>query len=740
MALTTAGLALSAVVARADQVWEAKSGTTSFSLFKQVVQDLGLNLRVDETAVPQGDMEEAVGFKMTSGTNLKFFTSHGNYRYWVEGRVTNSGGFTLSGPKGSVSLKDFSIVYRNTGVSDNMFILADSSEDSPVLFDMSHIKVNFDRDQKVLRFGYADVIITNRAANQLGRPDLAGQIIGMVTVSALADFVSGDTKDPALPPPPTDQGGMNGNVELHNLGDCASYGRVGTYPNGISGLGVSTTSCNVTNIPGDTVNWYQQMDERHPVIAQNFYRVHTVNGGTRLEQIGIGWVKHGFLSTNSNGCIGPHGETCVSPPEGGRKLGVRCSDTYGSSLNADRNWLGPRNEVNPFTGRWECTNSYFSGFQPDCISRFNTNGLDGVAHRLQVADQDLLAADSTFSYEAYYVSENDVDRFNNLAWRPCTVSWSGSHWNFSPTQGQTQGPRVETWGDVTPAPRAQPESEGFFLVGVEVTSLGGGMYHYEYAGYNHTSQREARAFRVPLPAGAVVQNIGFHDVDSDPSNDWRSTVDSQGITFSTDTYESNPDANSLKWYTLYNFRFDTNVAPVNTYATLGLFRPGVQQTLTVLTRGPNTGLTLPGSMSIDRGQAASGELSDLYDSNNSRLNVRPGAVFSTNENPISVVLEGTSPDATPTSFKFHVESSGSTTNIRQVVALYNFSTSQWVTLSTTTMGTSDGVVEVTASNPSQFLEPGTLKVRARLEYKATSPTFVYPYFAQVDQAVWKILP
>jgi hypothetical protein len=84
---------------------------------------------------------------------------------------------------------------------------------------------------------------------------------------------------------------------------------------------------------------------------------------------------------------------------------------------------------------------------------------------------------------------------------------------------------------------------------------------------------------VRLPAGAVVTNIGFHDVDSHSGEpyslaDWTSSVTSNSITWNTEAYGANINANALRWGTLYNFRFTANVAPNgNGSITVGLFKP-----------------------------------------------------------------------------------------------------------------------------------------------------------------------
>jgi hypothetical protein len=87
---------------------------------------------------------------------------------------------------------------------------------------------------------------------------------------------------------------------------------------------------------------------------------------------------------------------------------------------------------------------------------------------------------------------------------------------------------------------------------------------------------------VPIPSGAVVADLGFHDVDyhrGEPfdGTDWTATVETDpvpNVTWTTESFDVSPDANALRWGTLYNFRFDTNVPPKEGVLTLGLFRPG----------------------------------------------------------------------------------------------------------------------------------------------------------------------
>jgi hypothetical protein len=148
--------------------------------------------------------------------------------------------------------------------------------------------------------------------------------------------------------------------------------------------------------------------------------------------------------------------------------------------------------------------------------------------------------------------------------------------------------------------------DGRMILAWKATELGGGQYHYEYAFQNLNSDRCAQSFTVQFPTTASVSNIGFHDVDhhsSEPlsGTDWvYSTVFPGYLTWSTQTYAQNPNANALRWGTLFNFRFDSDARP-ETVSTvqIGLFKPGMPTSLTVAASMANLGAPGTGSVGAD---------------------------------------------------------------------------------------------------------------------------------------------
>ena len=57
--------------------------------------------------------------------------------------------------------------------------------------------------------------------------------------------------------------------------------------------------------------------------------------------------------------------------------------------------------------------------------------------------------------------------------------------------------------------------------------------------------------------------------------------------WSTQTESANPNANAVRWGSLYNFRFDADRPPESVSATIGLFKAGTPTELIVLTLGPS---------------------------------------------------------------------------------------------------------------------------------------------------------
>ena len=96
------------------------------------------------------------------------------------------------------------------------------------------------------------------------------------------------------------------------------------------------------------------------------------------------------------------------------------------------------------------------------------------------------------------------------------------------------GNGVDTVDDSVELTTADIPGEGRFHVASKVTDLGGGLYLYDYAVFNLNSHRSAGSLTIPLPNGASVSGIGFHDVDhhsGEPYSltDWSFTQTASGV-------------------------------------------------------------------------------------------------------------------------------------------------------------------------------------------------------------------
>src|SRR5207248_3047466 len=103
--------------------------------------------------------------------------------------------------------------------------------------------------------------------------------------------------------------------------------------------------------------------------------------------------------------------------------------------------------------------------------------------------------------------------------------------------------------------------------------------------------------------GVNISNIGFHAPDQHPgwasdgtqnnagysSTAWTPTQTTNSLTWVTDTFAQNQNANAIRWGTLYNFRFDADQPSQTATATVGFFKTGLP--ISVQIQGPGQGVT-----------------------------------------------------------------------------------------------------------------------------------------------------
>lgn len=599
LALTLGALIVASGPAAAEEIWVVRSGQTSIHFNTNQLHDLGVEIRDVNGSLPRPAdlwMESPIWtFAIDPSSDLQFRTVTGVPvpGGLVSGAIRHRGEFavvsTTNGARAEFKAPE--IAYVDPAVyspSDlTLFpslIFRTGGDQSPITYELHDSMFQFDRETRVLKVHYLNFRVSEAWAKQLNRPDLAGWFVGNADLTAQCELVRAIGTEPPAYEPNFSAGILD--VSLGILSSIQSAGHVGAFPNGTAGLTMSTTSCNLGTVD---VPWLAPMQEDHPLIHMALYRL--MNG--RFEQVGVSWMKHGFFALSNSQC------TPCQHPSNGTFLGVGCSDTYGPGNNSDRNYLGPREEVNPFAGTWECTGSHFAGGQNDCVRRHGSSGHTATDHMLEVKDVDLGNAGGTYYYEGYYIVRDDQNKENNWASKSCTMSWTGSTWSFTtPSQTNLFGPALNRWGDLRTTVNVAAD-DGQVLLAVATTDLGGGMYHYEYALLNKDSNREIRSFSLPVDGVSGITNIGFHDSDANAADDWQVTLDSSTLTWATDTYEQNPDAEALEFGYMMNFRFDAAAPPTSVNATLGIFKPGIGESVTAATTGPtHTVLSVPGAPTV----------------------------------------------------------------------------------------------------------------------------------------------
>lgn len=558
----------------AKQIWRIKAGAAS--MFFHDTNLTGARFSVPKTTGSiqwQTVMENQVSFPISNNSTLMFETDRGRFVRFIDGSITVNGGFAFQGRGRTYNYNNFVVSPNGEAPESDMVMVPNGpvNYDSPYRLDIQKPLVNFDHANRRLNIAMMDMAVSRNMASSLKDFEILEMPIGVVNFDADVEFVSGDPNETPNIRGPQIQ--LTQDVGLSSMSGLTQIGRAGTYPNGRGGFAISTTSCGIGT--GD-IPWFAPMNVNHPVIVQNMYR----DRDGKFEMIGEAYLKHGFLSTNSSGC-----GTCDHPGSG-QYLGPGCSDTYGTGNNSDRRYLGPKNEVNPFTGKWECIGSYFANFINDCVDRRRTTFPDAVFGRLDVSDQALINS-SRIYYETYYITPNDIDKYNQIAYRTAVPTWSAANtrWNFGSTSGQIPGPAIYGWGDRQKI--AEPRTEGDAIVAVKITNVGGGRYYYDYAVYVHDMDRQIRMFELPIETGLNLTNVEFRDIDTNATNDWTFQYDPIGkLRFYTDTYAANPAANALSYSRMYNFRFEADIAPIVSNVTLGLFKPGALPAVQAEIDGP----------------------------------------------------------------------------------------------------------------------------------------------------------
>ncbi len=532
------------------------------------------------------------------------------------------------------------LVLESTAFGGQYELVVRDGQTGFLFFNIEGHEFAYESGAKTLTVEPARILISKEFAVELGRPSDAGSVVGQISFTTtmrtieITKISDGEVKSKTLPPIGDP---LNGTIPGPDVvvGDVIGLAQFGASSGTQVGLAVGTDSCNYGTID---LNWFANPNNDHPVIPQNMYRM---SGGTtndeRFEQIGQSNVKHAFTALTQNLCgLGCNGV-------GGSRLGSGCSDPYSAGLNSGPN-LGSRAWINPFSGAYPRND----GATPNNNHTGHTHL--GPSHRVLTEINDLVPAmnpGATYYAEAQYVTPHEYawcqanptqcNMYNNVSYRRYNVSNSASPFSFAPV-GATQRTKaaIVAWtGSTLVEFKPAPGVDGVGMVAYKVTNPSPGVWHYEYAVYNQNLDRGLQSFSVPIGNGVTLSNIGFHAPPQHPgwtgdgtvgnvgfsSTPWTPVEGGGAVTWTTETLTQNPNANAIRWGTMYNFRFDSNRPPQGVDATIGFFKTG--NPINIQVQGPTptaaTNVSVSGRVSRSNGQGISFAYVYIIDaSNNTR--------------------------------------------------------------------------------------------------------------------------
>jgi glucose/arabinose dehydrogenase len=481
-----------------------------------------------------------------------------------------------------------------------------------VFFNIEAQEYEYAANERLLNLNQGKLQLSKEFASALGRPSETGSVVGTVAVSVvmrpieITQVVNGEAKSSVMPSVRGLDAPFVAGPDVI-VGDLSGLAQFGSSSGTQVGLAVGTDSCNAGAVP---LNWFALPNNDHPVIPQNLYRM---SGGStnddRFEQVGQSAVKHAFTALQQDIC----GFGCTATAS--TTLGSGCSDPYTASLNSggSTNSLGSRAWINPFTG------AYPRGDSATPPNSHSGHTHSGPSHRILVEMNDLnttLNPGATYFAEAQYVTPHEYawcqahpgecNMANNASHRKYTVTGTTS-FTFTPVGSTVRSkPAISAWPGATSTKiEPDPGNDGIGFVAYKVTHPSPTVWHYEYAVYNENLDRAIQSFAVPLGAGTVLSNIGFHAPPQHPAwaNDgtvgsagyssapWTPTQSTNAMTWTSETFAQNQNANAIRWGTLYNFRFDSDRPPQTTNATVGFYKTGAP--ILVQIQGPDQGPVLP---------------------------------------------------------------------------------------------------------------------------------------------------
>jgi hypothetical protein len=145
---------------------------------------------------------------------------------------------------------------------------------------------------------------------------------------------------------------------------------------------------------------------------------------------------------------------------------------------------------------------------------------------------------------------------------------------------------------------------------------------------------------------------------------------------------------------------------------------------------------IPSAYSLVLGQPHGGGLTSVERSDNVYLQMRPGVVFSTGQDPVQVEFTATFPSENFMDLNLFVEGSASAANVGITIDMYDYDAMGWVQCHSGMSSLSDTTYRIDSDDPNRWISASN-QVRCRIRYRPIGPIFAYPWTARLDWIGWR---
>lgn len=528
---------------------------TSIAFNPKVLGEIGVTIQASGAiaAAPQHPLSvlPAAATSFDGATEcMAVEVSEGHLKGFTSGRITHTGGPTLSFGKSSTSLAGFEL---RVGAEPRTFEVYTAAGEHILTGTLPHY--HLDPTTNLLDVFNVDLSATKTLVAKWGAPALAGTVVGTLTMRAKVAMPAGQPAVAGVTPANAcnDFSGVV-DVALTQMDQVQQQGRVGDRV-------VITPSAVLKNVGTANVPWQSRFSgffppyniDQHPFLVWALYR----EVGGVFEGLAYSDVKHAFLTINSNCAPG----ACTI----GSVLGLGCEDVYGVGTNGTH--LAPRSEIQPKAGTWtHCgfptltTPSHFDRVAPFCQQDNNGGGESTLDHRATASDAELAVPGANYYFTSWYVVRDDVNIFNSMGWRKITPTRNGNTWTFG-LAPYRQGSVLDAWVDpAAPSPTrlniTYKDPAGTAQLAVTATDVGNGKFRYVYGLMNHDFDPQVSSIVLPTSEGIVIEQPKFSDGDDDTSNDWIRDVGIGQVAWTAPSADTR-----LSWGKMITISFIANAAP-----------------------------------------------------------------------------------------------------------------------------------------------------------------------------------